>query len=79
MYRTTAKSELGYFIPITYRMIQWKVSDPFDPDRDSSFSAGVTAAYVNRFNLRSSLMVTLTHQQLWSATIWGVGYQIDLR
>lgn len=79
MYRSTSKSEIGLFVPITYRMIQWKVAEPFDPEKDSSFSAGITAAYVTRFNLRSSLMFTLTHQQLWTATIWGVGYQIDFR
>lgn len=79
MYRSTSKSELGILIPVSWRMIQWKLQDPYDLDRDSSFSAGISLVYVNRFSLKSSMTVTLTHQQMWNATIWGVGYQIDLR
>lgn len=79
MYRSTSKSELGLMLPISYRMIQWKVQAPFELDRSSSFSVGVTGAYVNRFSLKSSFMATVTHHQMWNATIWGLGYQFDFR
>jgi hypothetical protein len=79
IYRGTSKSEIGLMLPISYRMIQWELQAPFDLDRGSSFSVGLTGAYVNRFTQKSSLMVTLTHQQMWNATIWGLGYQYDFR
>lgn len=79
MYRTTSKSEIGFYVPIAYRMIRWDLKAPFDLDRDSSFSVGVTGAYVSRFSLKTSMMVTVTHQQMWNATIWGIGYQYDFR
>jgi hypothetical protein len=79
MYRSTSKSELGLMLPITYRLIQWKLQEPFDLDRSSSFSVGLTGAYINRFSLQNSFMVSVTHQQMWNATIWGIGYQYDFR
>lgn len=79
IYRTTSKSELGILLPVTYRNIQWKVDEPFEADRSSSFSAGVTGIYVNRFTLRDSMYVTLSHQAVWGATVWGLGYQVDFR
>ena len=79
MYRGTSKSEIGIQIPLTYRIIQWKLDEPFDLDRKGSFSAGVSLMYVARFSLKSSMQVALTHQQMWDATIWSIGYQFDFR
>ncbi len=79
IYRSTSKSELGIQLPLVYRNIQWKLDKPFEADRSSSFSAGVTAIYINRFTLQNSMSITLTHQAVWKSTVWGIGYQIDFR
>lgn len=79
IYRSTSKSELGILLPVSYRSIQWQLDEPFEADRSSSFSAGVTGIYVNRFTLRNSMYITLSHQAIWKATVWGIGYQVDLR
>lgn len=79
MYRTTSKSELGILLPLSYRNIQWKLDKPFEAERSSTFSAGVTGVYVNRFTLKHSMAVTISHQAVWKATVWGIGYQVDFR
>lgn len=79
MYRSTSKSELGLLLPVSYRLTQWELQPPFELDRKSAFAVGVTALYVNRFSLRTSFSVALTHQFLLDATVLGIGYQVDFR
>ncbi len=81
IYRTTAASEIGLFVPLTYRMIQWELADnaAIELDKESSFSAGVGFQFVQRFTPRSSLVISVAHQVVWEATQWSLGYQFSLR
>lgn len=79
IYRTTSRSELGVLLPLSYRRVQWDVKAPFELDKENSFSVGLTGLYINRFNLRNSFVVSISHQQMWSATVFGIGYQYDFR
>lgn len=74
IYRTTAYTELGLYVPVWFRMINWKINanSSLDPDRDSSFSLGLQGQMVQRFSKSSALAVSITHQQFWGATAWGV-------
>lgn len=81
IYRTTSVSEVGVVLPLYYRMIGWKL-DPslgLDPDRDTSFSAGLGGVYTNRLTKTSHLHVALVRQHMWNATQWMVSWQMDLK
>lgn len=77
MYRTSPVGTVGILLPIAYRQINWQLSDgsTFNPEGDSSFSLGVSLLYLSHITPRSALMLAVTHQSMWSATSWSVGYQ----
>lgn len=81
IYRTTSVSEVGVVLPLYYRMIGWKL-DPslgLDPDRDTSFSAGLGGVYTNRLTKTSHLHVALVRQHMWNSTQWMISWQMDIK
>lgn len=79
MYRTTSKSEIGFALPVQYRAIFWEILPSLSLEKEQSFSAGLSAMYVARFDLKHSVQATLTHQYMWESTIWSLSYQYDFR
>lgn len=81
IYRTSAASELALTVPVSLRAINWALADnaTIELEKELSFSAGLGFQYVQRFNLRSSLIAGVTHQFIWDATQWSIGYQYSLR
>ena len=80
IYRSTAVSELGFMIPLAYRKVSWELDPAASLEiSDKNFSAGLGAIFINRFSRRSSLLLSLTHQQMWTATVWGIGFQYDFK
>jgi hypothetical protein len=78
VYRTTSKSELAFVLPVTYRMVQWDLQEPFELS-DKAFSVGLGGVYIQRFNLKSSLAISVVHQHMWNATVWSIGWQHAIR
>lgn len=81
IYRTTAASEIGLFVPLSFRMIQWELANnaAIELDKETSFSAGLGFQFVQRFTPRSSMVISVAHQIVWEATQWSIGYQLSLR
>ncbi len=81
IYRTSAASELGLSLPVSLRAINWALADnaTIELEKEMSFSVGLGFQYIQRFNTRSSLVASLTHQFIWDATQWSIGYQYSLR
>lgn len=80
IFRSTALSELGVILPLAYRQIDFKLDSGASLQVDDKpFSVGVGAMFINRFTTRSSLMLALTHQHMWNATIWGMTYTYDFK
>lgn len=79
-YRTSASSELGITLPLTVRAINWALADnaTIELEKEMSFSAGLGFQFIQRFSLRSSLVAGVTHQFIWDATQWNIGYQYSL-
>lgn len=78
IYRTSSASEILLSLPVSYKKPIWKLSSPLELD-DHPFSLGISGTFTARLNLHSSLSTSLTHQQMWGATIWSIGYQYDFR
>jgi hypothetical protein len=80
IYRATAVSEVGLFIPLTIRSARWKLDETAQLEmKDKSFSAGLGAMFINRFTPYQALVVTLTHQHMWNSTVWGIAWQYDFK
>ncbi len=78
IYRTTANSEIGFALPLSYKKPLWKFETPLEVD-DHPFSVGLSLNFISRLNLKSAITLGLTHQHMWNATIWSVGWQYDFR
>lgn len=75
IYRTSPVSEIGFFIPGALRYTQWKLGDSdLKMQKQFAFSVGVGSEFLFRINKRSSMKLSVTHQALWSTTIWAAGY-----
>jgi hypothetical protein len=81
IYRTSAASEIGVYLPLSVRYINWTYADGavIELDKQTSFSAGLGFQYIQRFSRKSSLIVTVAHQYVWEATQWSLGYQYSFR
>lgn len=75
--RTSPISAVGLMLPITYRLIEWKLKGgtSFNPENDSSFSVGVSGVYINQLSKNHYLNLSLTHQVQWQANIWNLSWQ----
>jgi len=76
MVRTSPVSEVGFGLPLSYRYIKWHLQKDsnFAMDRGSSFSAGVSGTYVNRFTSHSSLQIMVQQQHMWNTVMWALAY-----
>lgn len=80
IYRTSPVSEVGFITPASLRYTQWKLSDSeLKIDRQFAVSAGVGGVYINRFAKGSSLRLSVVHQALWQATVWGLAWDYAFR
>jgi hypothetical protein len=80
IYRATAVSELGVYIPLAYRKVSWKLdSSSALTLNEKAFSVGLGFMFINRFTPYTSLLVTVTHQHMWNSTLWGIGWQYDFK
>lgn len=81
IYRTTAVSEIGFFAPVHFRLINWELASnaAIELDKETSFSAGLGFLYAQRFTTKSALVISVAHQFLWDSTQWTIGYQYSLR
>ncbi|MGZ3722046.1 MAG: hypothetical protein ACXVA9_03885 [Bdellovibrionales bacterium] len=72
MWRTSPVSELGFGVPIAVRYIKWDLISGagLQMDKKTSFSAGLSGTYVNRFSSRTSIHITVAHQHMWNAVVW---------
>lgn len=79
MYRSSAFSEIGLIAPFQYRKISWAVKSDstLDPDRDTSFSAGLGLAFLTRFNKRQGLHFAMIRHFGWDATMWQAAWQLE--
>lgn len=79
MYRSSAFSEIGLLAPFQYRKISWaiKSDSQLDPDRDTSFSAGLGFAYLARFDRRGGLYFAMIRHFGWDATMWQAAWQFE--
>ncbi len=57
IYRTSPISAIGFMLPFSYRLINWKLENgtSFNPDGDSSFSVGVQGVYINQLTRNNYL------------------------
>jgi|GEM_PF-2588729 len=75
IYRTTAVSDIGMGVPLTYRVINWVTNDPtLTLDRHTSFSYGLSAIYINRLSHTSTLQLSFADQMSWKAFVWSLGW-----
>lgn len=80
MYRTSPASELGLSVPFYYRQINWQLDSGSDLKIDDQpFTIGVAGDYVTHLSKTSALHLTVTHQHMWNATMWGLFYQRTFR
>lgn len=81
IYRTSAASEIGFYLPLSVRYINWTYADnaAIELDKKTSFSAGLGFQFIQRFSRKSSLFATVAHQYVWEATQWSLGYQYSFR
>lgn len=80
LYRGTAVSEVGLFIPFAYRKVNWELDASANLVMDESpYSIGLGAMFVNRFTPFSSLLITVTHQHMWKSSVWGIAWQYDFK
>jgi hypothetical protein len=77
IYRTSPISAVGLMLPFTYRMIEWKLKDgsSFNPEGDSSFSVGISGAYINQLSKNNYLYLSTTYQTNWAANVWNLSWQ----
>lgn len=78
MYRSSLYSEFGLIAPFNYRSITWalKSGSTLDPDKDTSFSIGLGAAYLVRFDRRQGIHFAMIRHFGWDATMWTASYQL---
>lgn len=79
IYRSSLFSEIGFIVPLSYRKISWaiKSGSTLDPDRDTSFSAGVGFAFLTRFSKRSGLHFSMIRHLGWESTMWQGAWQFE--
>jgi hypothetical protein len=79
MYRSSLYSEFGLIAPFNYRAISWALqsSSTLDPDKDTSFSAGLGLAYLVRFGRRQGVHFAMIRHFGWDATMWAASYQLE--
>lgn len=77
IYRTSPISAVGLMLPFTYRMIEWKLKggSSFNPEGDSSFSVGISGAYINQLSKNNYLYLSTTYQTNWAANVWNLSWQ----
>lgn len=75
MYQTSPVSEVGFAVPVVYRLTHWKLNaaSNLDIERDNTFSVGFSLFYANRLTNDLSLRVAVTQQHMWNATQWSLG------
>lgn len=80
LYRTSPISALGLLMPFTYRLIKYELKggSSFNPEGDSTFSVGVSGAYINQLSKNNYLYLAVTYQTLWAATQWNLSWQYRL-
>jgi hypothetical protein len=80
IYRTAPASEMGLFIPVVARYITWDLNSgaQLKMDRQFSGSAGLGGIYTNRFSTKQAFNITVVHQQIWHATVWGLSWEETL-
>lgn len=80
-YRTSSISSVSLFVPLSYRMISWRLEpgSTTNPSKDSSFSVGLGGLFDIQFSPRNSFQAGLIHQHLWKATQWSIGLQRSFR
>lgn len=80
LYRSTAVSEIALVLPVAYRRVEWKLANNTNLEvNDTALSVGLGAIFTTRFNPYSSLAISMTHQHMWTATIWGIAWQYDFK
>jgi len=81
MYRTTALSDIGFMLPLSFRTVSWAKDENtmLTVDRESTISLGMTLAFVTRFSLKSSMLISVTHHHMWDSTVWALGWQHDFK
>ena len=77
IYRTSTRTEIGFRVPLDYRLIFWEINPGSDVEvsRGNSFSYGLSGVFITRYTLRSAIAITLTHHHVWQASIWSIGWQ----
>jgi hypothetical protein len=77
IYRTSPISAVALMLPFTYRVIDWKLKDgsSFNPEGDSSFSVGISGAYINQLSKNNYLYLSTTYQTNWAANVWNISWQ----
>jgi len=80
LYRSTAVAEFALVVPLTFRKVNWKLDDSAQLAlSEKTFSAGLEGQFISRFTPYNSLLVTVTHQFMWNATVWGIAWQYDFK
>lgn len=77
-YRTTMRSEVNFFMPLTIKTVMWSVEDSLKIE-DQMYSVGLGGSFTFRMGLRSSISLQLSHQFMWDASVWSFRYTRDLR
>ena len=79
VFRASPVARAGFFIPATYRQIQWAYdSSSTTKAGDAQMSAGIGGVFQLRFTPRTSFQTTLVHQHMWSANLWGAALNFEL-
>lgn len=80
IYRTEPPTEIGLSLPLTYRMIQWRLEDPsLQMEKASSFAFGLSLTFGNRLTANSTLFAAFTHQINLQSTVWALGFDYAFR
>lgn len=81
LYRTGLSTEVGFRLPIGYRLDLFDLDPeiPLTLDGVDSFFYGISAVMIQRIKPRSAVIISVTHQQAWDATQWSLGFQYDFR
>jgi hypothetical protein len=79
--RTSPISAVGLMLPISFRLIEWKLKSgtSFNPENDSSFSVGISGVYINQLAKNHYLFLSITHHAQWAADIWNLSWQYKFR
>lgn len=78
IYRGTSVTDIYLGIPLTNRWTFWKVKEPLEMDRESSFSEGVSLLAASRLTPTMTFVAGFIHRSQWYATQWQVGFDIHM-